>query len=267
MKRRGRRSVPFSLFAFQDIMASVIGIVFLIVLIMALSITDQAAGGQDVPGNIPSPAEMRLLREKMAQQEQEVAQLEQEMRRLEEEIDSISPSEDAKRIRKIRRLSAKLEILHEAIERGSQSHANLIARRNKKRLEARQKGREVTSLKRRLAALQKELSSKRHAPNVVYIVARRGDALEPWLLEVSDKLLRVASKDTSSVLEFAARSFETRKREFLEWAARQSSRTHYFVALIKPSGVRQAYEELLPELKKKGFDLGRDLLPEQWRPF
>jgi hypothetical protein len=57
-----------------------------------------------------------------------------------------------------------------------------------------------------------------------------------------------------------------RTKQFLAWAGNQDDRTHYFVILIKPSGLLLA-EELEEKLKELGFDAGSDLLPENWRAF
>jgi hypothetical protein len=90
---------------------------------------------------------------------------------------------------------------------------------------------------------------------------------EPWLVEVSKKLIRVAAKDgKSAVMTFAAGTAVSRKAKFLGWTKSKSSQKHYFVLLIKPSGIEQA-GEIENALKKKGFRTGKDLLPETWEPF
>ena len=103
-------------------------------------------------------------------------------------------------------------------------------------------------------------------PRVTYIIGEATD-LEPWLVEVTGKRIRVAAKDgTSSVMSFSAATARGRREQFLAWAKSQDSRKQYFVVLIKPSGLAES-RTVESGLKERGFDLGRDMLPESWEPF
>jgi hypothetical protein len=51
----------------------------------------------------------------------------------------------------------------------------------------------------------------------------------------------------------------TRAADFLAWAQGRDRGREYFVLLIKPAGI-EAFAEIQAELKRRGFDLGFDVL-------
>ena len=267
MRRRGARSAPFSLFAFQDVMASVIGMLFLIVLIMALGIVDHKAGGASRRIEDVGPEEIDVVTRRTAEQRRTVRELESEIASVSNQVELILTREDKDVLGEIRRLHARVRELYEAIESESVELSRLTRQEQSGRQVASEKAGSIEEMRRELAELKDRLKHAKAAPNLAYIMDAPVEGKEPWLLEVSEKALRVASKDgLSTVLEFSATSAEGRQKQFVQWARGQSSRTHYFVILIKPSGITQA-KELEQELRRMGFQIGSDLLPEAWQPF
>ena len=161
----------------------------------------------------------------------------------------------------------RLRSLYAAIEQEQETQARLEIDLASGSREIERKKLELEQQIKKTAGLAAMLEErKRTIPNIGFILDER-DSMTPWLLEVTDKRLRVATKDgTSAVLEFVAKDFDTRRKSFAAWAKTQSKSKHYFVLLIKPSG-RENIEKVFETIKGLGFDVGVDLLPENWRPF
>lgn len=266
MNRRRRRAAAVNLFSFQDIMASVIGMVFFVVLIMALDIVTTKAAGQAVENFSFTEDEIADLRSTVAKLSAQIEVTESEVEKLAQKLDLTANDEEAL-LGEVKQLEATLKSLYARMRSNQDELADTEAERKRAASESRNLLGKLARLNRRLGDLKAQLHAVRTTPRLSFIIDSGPQGLVPWLLEVESSSLRVASADGSgAVLEFGGQSASRAKRAFLAWASSQSNRTHYFVLLIKPSGVMLA-EELQEELKKRNFDLGTDLLPEDWEPF
>ena len=267
MRRRGSRTSPISLFAFQDIMASVIGMVFIVVLVMALDIVHAKATGMAIDWQNVTDTDVERLRARVDDLRQEVRQAKAEIGNLATRLDLASGDEEAA-LDGVKHLEGTLKNLYERIRESQRSIENTDKKTADLLDEVQKAKQEASRLDERLDDLRERLKTSRSTPRLAFIIDPHPDALEPWLLEVSGSQLRVASRDGSSVvMEFRGNSAEQRKERFTAWVDdSQSHATHYFVLLVKPSGVR-ASDELETALRRRGYDIGQDLLPEYWRPF
>jgi hypothetical protein len=266
MRRRGGHDQTISLFSFQDIVCSVIGMVFFVVLIMALDIVDKKASGVETASQLATESEVQALRDRAKALREEIARTESEIERMTSRLNLASGDEEGS-LDEVKGLEATLKNLYTRIKQEQEAIAKTDAQKQETEKGHEQRLKEVARLARRADELRAQLKSAQAAPRIAFIIDAHPDNLEPWLLEVSDSRLRVASKDgRGTVLEFGGTSSELRKIRFLAWVSSQSNQTHYFVLLTKPSGVRLS-NEIEKELKTRGFDIGRDLLPEDWEPF
>ena len=270
MKRRGAHSGG-SLFAFQDVMASLIGILFFVVLFMALDIVEQAAPTTQAE---TIAVDLSELRAKLKQLEGKRSKLEQDTRRVTETLDLARRSSDVRLAEEIKTLNAHITHLAEVIRQADDEQVNLDTRRQTAVNDAvatKAKAKELNEAIRRvnaaLDALRKRTArTSRAGPTVTYLLDE-GTSLKPWLVEVSGKRIRVAPGDDSgAVLTFSAQSTAARLKQFLAWARSRSNRRYYFVIVTKPSGLGQV-NDLAKALRSRGYRLGRDLLPEDWEPF
>ncbi|NIA15912.1 MAG: hypothetical protein GWP08_17760, partial [Nitrospiraceae bacterium] len=142
MKRRGRRSSqPFSLFAFQDVMAAVIGVLFFIVIIMALEMVEStpsiaSAADPELQAEQTETlrAAIRQLREKQARLEREILEITRINSRA--EVDPQGALNDLKRMNEtLRSLYARivqdrkrLDTFQSEREKLKNSEKNLLAR-------------------------------------------------------------------------------------------------------------------------------------------
>jgi hypothetical protein len=263
MRRRGARNTS-SLFAFQDVMASLIGIMFFIVILMALDIVDQytpVASADTVDGDpiVTLQAKLKELTELKTRLEQGIASAT-------DKINVASAFSDEQLLESVQALDREFRYLSEKIKQTEAGLADIDSKNKseKEKLAASQV--EIRGLDDEIAKLKARAKAKRALPRVAYIIDEVTQR-EPWLVEVTGKLIRVAAKDgKSAVMTFAADTASARRAKFLGWTKSKSSLKHYFVLLIKPSGIEQA-NKLEVDLKQIGFRTGKDLLPETWEPF
>jgi cell division protein FtsB len=266
MRRRGGHDQVVNLFSFQDIVCSVIGMVFFVVLIMALDIVETKATGVEAASQLATESEVQALRDRATALREEIAKTESDIERLTSRLNLASGDEEGT-LDEVKRLEATLKNLYARIRQDQESLAKMDVEKQQAGKEHQQRLKEMERLSRRADELRAQLKAAQAAPRIAFIIDAHPDNLEPWLLEISDSRLRVASKDgRGTVLEFGGTTSEQRKMRFLAWVSSQSNQTHYFVLLTKPSGVRLS-DEIEKELKTRGFDIGRDLLPEDWEPF
>ena len=263
MRRRGARNTS-SLFAFQDVMASLIGIMFFIVILMALDIVDQytpvaEADTVDSKSIVKLQARLKELTELKIR-------LEQGITSATEKLNVASAFTDEQLLESAQTMHKELLYLHAKVEQTETGLADIESKNKsvKKKIAASQI--EIRGLDKEIAKLRARAKAKRALPRVAYIIDETTQR-EPWLVEVTGKSIRVASKDgKSAVTTFTADTAAARRAKFLAWTKSKSSQKHYFVLLIKPSGIEQA-RMLEKDLKNRGFRTGKDLLPETWEPF
>ena len=266
MRRRSRNGEVVSLFSFQDIMASVIGMLFFIVMIIALDVVAQGVAGDDIEVVPVTEGELAELRQHVERLNEEVSRLSGLVAKHSDDI-NLSKVDERDIVEEIMGLNAKLKSLHGRIEEDEKLATSLAGKNRKTQMQYVEAKEVLKDIEDRVESLKNAPERGQRAANVAYIIDERGDNLEPWLLEVSDKALRVASRDgASTVIDFGGAGEDSRMDRFYAWVRGQNPRTHYFVLLIKPSGLAHS-EEIGGKLKSRGFSIGTDLLPEDWCAF
>lgn len=258
MARRRRAAAEVSLFAFQDVMAAVIGVIFFIVLLMALSIVE----ARPRTGGVTSETELAALD---AQAKALAREAEALRRRLDElERGAVAAGDPARAVGEVRRLHATFVSLNAAIEEVRRGRDEDEAELALREAAVDDRTSEADELDEVLATLR---ARPRSGPRVSYILDRGPGTPEPWLVELSGDAIRAATQDgAAAVFSFGGPSVSARRERFLAWARHQDRAGSYFVLLIKPTAVDWAYE-VAKELDGFGFRFGTDLLPETWQAF
>ena len=244
-------------------MASVIGVLFFLVLLMSLDIVDQQA---------PAASIRTVALEDISELQDEILILEKRLKQIEEETEKIvsdtnlASAGSKHLLNKVTDLRQTLVAVYRSIKE-QQEQLRLLA--NESKLQRDEHNDKVIQLERRtreLANLKEQLRLVKSKPPITYI-RDRTDPMEPWLLELTDRAIRVAASDgRTAVLEFTADTFTMRKERFLGWARSQNHLTHYFVIMKKPSGL-QYENEIEKAIKDVGFSIGTDLVSEDYELF
>ncbi|MEO2035402.1 MAG: hypothetical protein ABGZ35_25265 [Planctomycetaceae bacterium] len=246
MRSRGSGTAPFSLFAFQDIITSVTGIMILITMLLALELVHNKANSPEVKTTeIADTVDQAVL-----QNEREIERLEQI---IDQGADVIRFDSETlrKRIEELRKASSELQLQNASLE-------NELASAETRQSQLDEQAQLISP--ETLVELQQELETARRelqklkSSNRVIFNRPQGESKTPWLLEIEAGSIKVAEVEKSAKpLKFAT------PEDFSGWASRQDSGSIYFVLLLKPSGVR-IFGDLRETLQNDEFDIGYDLL-------
>lgn len=254
MSRRGRNNSGFSLFAFQDIITSVTGIMVLITLVLALELLQR---------KVATPAARTAqvtdeLEKTVNDNKQTIQQLKRQLeqsKRLVEEFASV----DINRVRfELKELKEQRQQLNQEIVKLEAQQRDAMSRLAEARAKRRDRSADpetLEELQRQLSEAEQQLAKLKQANRVIFNPSE-GQSKSPWLVEVARDSLKVAKVGAS----VAPLTFDTVDR-FKTWAAGRRQSSEYFVLLVKPSGV-DSFAELRAMLKGLNFDLGYDLLTE-----
>lgn len=267
-RRRRRKLEKANLFAFQDVMAAVIGVLFFVVLLLALNMVNASALAAGDAADAPSEAQLEAMRDSVAGLKEEVAKVDKAARAAAGKTEKVVLGGEAAALAELIRLNASLKALYKAIKKTEDEQRKKVEDKLAPKVsELKRRQQQLRQLETEISKVKQTIREARARPRVSYILQTGPDARIPWLVELSGSRIRVAPKDGgSTVLAIDAENHASRAKVFFAWASRQSARTHYFVLLIKPSAAAYAYP-FGRRLRKMGFQIGTDLLPEGWRVF
>ncbi len=252
MARRRTVSSPFSLFAFQDIITSVTGIMVLITLLLCLELVQRkfspprrtAELSQRLESAVAAnESEIRQLRERLAEGRARLMQ-----------VAGLDSESAARKVANLERQAAELRgdwkqasRERDAAERRQQSARQQEAQVGAKLEQTLKEARQETARKKN--ALEKLRRSNRLVFN-----PRPNASKRPWLAEVTARGVSAAAWGKSAPPQvFPSAS------ELSRFLASRNPATEYFVLFVKPDGVEH-YERARRVLEDAGFDVGLDLL-------
>lgn len=247
---RSQKGAPFTLFAFQDAMTSVCGVVVLITLLLALQLTRAAVQDVHEIENAKKAqelnAEIGKLRERLA-----IAEAPDDLSKFAAEAASLSRSEIEARLNSAR------ERLKDA-ERERDELLKELAEDESLKKKTNEIAAETESLERKLEKTKDAEDAERENLNealkggVLYNFPNDG-ALQPWFVDISGA--RVIALSRKSRKEFRDAS------DFIRWARTRPTNVEYFVLIARPSGAA-VYSEINGELTAAGYQIGVDFIGE-----
>ncbi len=251
---RKKSGAPFSLFAFQDAITSVCGVVVLVTLMLALSLTQRVTVESESSDVAKSKVEeVRALVEKLQNDLDELNAHVVETATIDTAGIGKSVSEvkaqlanAKKRLNGAQEESAKLDQKLKELETRKASFADVEKR--------------IEELKRLIEKRLKEAAEKaaeefNSQESVVYAFS---DSVreKPWYVEFSGSTIVVhGSADRSESKTFNS------PFAFVKWASTRPSASEYFVLIVRPSGARN-FEFAVFELEKMHCRYGIDLIDE-----
>ncbi len=256
MRNRRRAWAAFSLFSFQDIITSVMGIVILILMASALELVSR---------QLESPAvQNRLVRKDL---EAAITEAQDQLTRLRQAIaaggwDDLAKLSAADIDRESAALRRSLPELERNLETSQQRLAQ-VQRRHKnaeRALAARSSDkRRLERLKEKLAAIQQELARITSASALFYRPSETGGK-QAWMVQVSGEEIRAARLGpTAPAMMFKGNTPDSRRLQFMAWTRDRDPQREYFVLLIQPGGVKDS-RRIQDALRERGFGVGLDLI-------
>ncbi len=266
---RDDENSAISLFSFQDIITSITGIMFLVVLLLLL-IAITSRPGAEV--RRPDTTEAAELRRELDSLRTELNQLEQNSRHLDAELEHLKKLSAAELARR------RSELQSQVAAARSETDLRRAERIRMELTEARQTE-EIRQLVRIEAGLHTELQDfqqqnqaarqrleerrklVRQRERVMKYTITGHDAKDPLLLELGadgGRVLQVADGGTE---DFRTPGNGTNSLERLrQWLQVQNRQQVYFSVVVKPGGFRYA-GDVLALLSEAGFERGLEILP------
>jgi myosin heavy subunit len=262
MSRRGRGGTPISLFAFQDIITSVTGIMILITLILALELIQKTEGSPQNRTN-ELTAELQQATQQAATVQTTVAATQAEIENIRAslagsetellatlKVDSTKVSQQLQDLAELNKLlEAELAASTRQVQEAETASQSIEAEKDSKA----QDHQTLESINETVQQKIEELKKLRQANRVIFNTSQSGPKT-PWLVELgADKILAAEAGKKGPPQSFAT------PVAFVTWARKQNRASQYFVLLVKPATITQ-FETVRQALEKAGFEVGFDLL-------
>ena len=268
MIKRKKTSTTFSLFAFQDIITSVCGIIVLVTLLLTLELSTRvvtsklnASSKMDSYGELKAALEeaenhLKEIKEKLQSEETALDEVPLERRKvtveeLEQEItDKQNKIAKLKRDNEslVRRYSEMRDELNEKQKRDEETKIRIDNLRN-----------QITRLETVLESKRRETEQNEKPTTIVY---SSSDSLrKPYLVEISGSEIKatlISSEENDSVV-FRGSGYDD---DFIKWAITIDPSKYYFVFVIRPSGIEISGMIRYILTEKGPFRLGIDLIAE-----
>lgn len=249
MGRKKKGGPAISLFAFQDIITSVTGIMLLVTMMLALELVRRKAKAAPVQTERTSQS----LDEAVAANQRAIQSLEQDLAK-----DLPLPEfDDATMRRKIEELkrtnaiaaqqAAEMDRRRSAVEEMQDQVADSAV--------SAPTPEQVAANRERLTTAERELEELRRSNRIIFN-RPVGESKSPWIIEVDSSGLRVAEVGVAA----PPQSF-TDPSELADWASGKAVGAVYFVILLKPSGI-PLFDPLKQDLESLRFEIGYDLIDE-----
>lgn len=257
MSRRLRYRPALSLFAFQDIITAVSGVIILIMLLLTLSLTQLATMESVVESKVSDNTGGRLT-----SLQRRLDSLQAEYQKNEETLDTISSLPASEQLRHLESLRLDIHQLQATLAakesdfQDSQIKNNVLESANSRFSVLKS---DLDTTLQSIEELEKQLAELRAANRVIFNPDARSKK-RGWLIDLSEQEILAAEVGKEAVPKrFSKTSQRRRTADFLRWAGTRDPTREYFVLIVRPKMI-SLYHHLREGLEAKDFDLGFDLL-------
>ncbi len=252
MRKHHYNDSPFSLFAFQDIITSVTGILLLIMLLLCVSlITRELSQAPPIDGSDATSFDSSHVAELETRVQALRAEFEERKSRFERLL-AMSPSRAIRRREELRTQVAVLTQSVEKLDADTRAAAAVASRPATPREQVVAK--EVDAKSKKAARLRKKLDALKKSGRLVFHPSP-SDPRQPWVVQVDDSDILIAPAGRRE----PARRFASPDEAFA-WVRRtRRTDSDYFVLFVKPGGIWENYK-LVDSLLEAEFRTGIELI-------
>lgn len=251
---RKKVGAPFSLFAFQDAITSVCGVVVLVTLLLALALTQRVVTESETS---------TVAKSKVDEVRAQVEKLQNDLDELNARVEETSAVDSAGIGKSVSEVKAQLANAKKRLDGAKEESARLdrkldaLASQKASFADMEKRIEELKRLIEERLAQAAEKAAEEFDSQESAVYAFSDNVRErPWYVEVSgSKIVAHGSADNSET-----HSFET-PFSFSTWAQTRPSGTEYFVLIVRPSGARN-FDFIVVELEDYGYRYGIDLISE-----
>jgi cell division protein FtsL len=277
---RRKTDSPISLFSFQDIIMSVVGIVILITLILLLQLVSQMLAApptptitvQEVQQQIadmqpvltelqnsiadlhhakeqsevftPSQDQVDALQSTVHRLETNVALAEKKIDEIQKSIDELQNSPAIRQLAK-----TEQDIIDQTDKLADMKQQTKDVADNTIELQAK-----ILELKAKNTALDQQVASS--AAVQLKVTIPQDSDKTAFILDYGDGKINVIPTDGSRKQTFSSQS------QFFTWAGQRDYKTEHFVVYVRPSRFGRQ-DEIIKNLRARGFDVGLQVIDEK----
>lgn len=253
MNRRKKQN-KFSLFAFQDIITSVTGIVIFITLLMSLELIQRH----------PKLAQADSA-ELIKQLKQQLVQAQQASQMLQQQIDAQNQALSSDAFLDATSLKQKLADAEALQQQASENKLSILDQKAKaeQRLnnasqtvaKREQDAKEIQKLKKEIAHKSEQLKKLEDGKRLVFRPAQNTPKTQ-WLVDIAEQNVQVARMGVKSKpLKFGS------YQQFQNWVSGLSSSVDYCMLLLRPDAAK-SYDEVFQMLDQRGISFGYDAIDQ-----
>ena len=271
MARKGSEGSAISLFSFQDIITSITGIMFLVVLLLVLMmITSKVPTAKD---NNKSNENVKELQKELAELKNKLQALRDSQKKLDKEIDDLkklSPEEIQKRKLELQKIlqadQVKLDTLTSSLKLKEDQYNQLKTEHHDLDKSVTHRKKLIEDLKKQLEELNKVIKAKetnrQQRSRVMKYVVHSNSAKQPVLAELDKDGIRFMILDDKKVIDLRrpGRAMESLSLMAMELQKLDPSRIYFSIA-VKPGGFKYVIQ-LLEIMKNNNFERGTEILPD-----
>lgn len=257
--KRRKTATPFSLFAFQDIITSVTGIMILITLMLVLDFLDKVEGA---PASQTHQI-MHEIRDALDDVNSEIdgmSSLESNKEAISEQLAILDVGTLTSRLQSLSDVNTSLldDLNHARSQR--ESVEDSLRQWQRKDVEDQEKLNELKLIQSQIEERKRVIEKNRERINkitssdrAIFTVSRVGGE-KPWLVEIQADQIRVAELGISSPPQV-----HESDSSFLSWLSTRDPRSEYLVILVSPESIDH-YDTIATRLFENGFPYGVNLL-------
>jgi len=262
MAARRKKHPVITLFAFQDVIMSVSGIIIVLVLLLSLELIQRPEHNAAAAGAQTAAQIQREIEQAAA----DAALLEQLVRETNARIESSAGLSAAELQRQTGitvadtgALDAEIAAIQARVESLEQSDKELRARS----FDQQDSRRKIESAQQKAAELESTLDEEQRDNRPLFSLPR-GFEKSGWIAVLSESTVAVAPLGRASRPQVFTASGgllgDSAAEKFLEWARSQSAPDLYVLLVIRPDGI-SSFQEIAEGLELSGIDYGFDLAP------
>lgn len=264
--RRKKKVTSFSLFAFQDIITSVTGIVIIMVLLLTLELVDRPVQADSL-----SAETYQQLNQSIESINKQIEQFRSSTMQQEEMIREVAKTSSPELNNEIDELKQDLQDLRDEIENIETAHRQLEENSRKidvSEAEQQEMLDDILQLQAEVDRLRSAIEQVESKNRIVFSVPK-GHQRNGWLVVVGKEMIRIAPfgraqppivfRSSGGVL-----SRTSAVKAFAGWIEDNRAAVRYLLVIIRPRGV-SAFDELEPMIREMNIDYGFDLIAEDER--
>ena len=258
MAARCTRNQAFSLFAFQDIITSVTGIIVLVMLLLSLELIQL----EQLSATLSPSVSAEPLRDAIKKMDREIDSVNQDLKLGNAEVYEFATLPMDEALRQKRVLEADILRFVEDVQRIQQQHQESLLQNEvlKVALDASSDTQsDLESLQQRIEAFREQLEALKKNNRVIYNPNAKSDK-RAWLVDLSLEGLQIAELGKVVPPVRFDQGGQARQIEALKnWAKTRNFRTEYFILLVRPKTI-EIYKEVRSCLEDLQYDLGFDVI-------